>query len=162
MCVNNCVNTLKLAQAKIPTDRLSIWVEYRIDRGTIYIEMCWNSLETFPSVEETLFTFYSDISPVCKYKEIVFAYADNTEVYTLYRYAFRLYELTPNITFCSPNGIGVRRVNSTTRNALGPDITRSMARPVSFLINLKIASNQNKTIKDTEKRKYKTKKIQAG
>lgn len=68
-----------------------------------------------------------------------------------------IYQLTPNITFCRPNGIGVRRVNSTTRNALGPDITRSMARPVSFLINLKIESNQ--TIRDTEKKEIRTKEL---
>lgn len=116
----------------------------------IYVQISWKHfLQLCILVQETLYTFYSEIS-----------YRYNREVHILYRYAFRLYQLTPNITFCSPNGIGVRRVNSTTRNALGPDITRSMARPVSFLINLKIASNQNKTIKDTEKkRKYKTKKI---
>lgn len=51
------------------------------------------------------------------------------------------FKLTPNIAFCIPNGIGVRRVNRTTLNALGPEITRSIARPVSFLINLKIEAN---------------------
>lgn len=115
----------------------------------IYVEIVWKHfLQLCVRVQETQYTFYSEIS----YRGIVSAYIDNIEVYTLYRYAFKLYQLTPNITFCSPNGIGVRRVNSTTRNALGPDITRSMARPVSILINLKIASNQNKTIKDTEKK----------
>ena len=47
-----------------------------------------------------------------------------------------MFTLTPNIAFCMPNGMGVKRVNNTTRNALGPDITRNIARPVSFLINL--------------------------
>jgi len=36
--------------------------------------------------------------------------------------------------------MGVSRVKSTTRNAFGPDITRRIARPVSFLINLQIES----------------------
>lgn len=45
-------------------------------------------------------------------------------------------KLTPNIVFCKPKGIGVRRAKSTTRKALGPDITRRIARPVSVFINL--------------------------
>lgn len=44
--------------------------------------------------------------------------------------------LTPKIVFCNPNGSGVRRVNKTILNARGPDITRNIARPVSFFINL--------------------------
>lgn len=47
-----------------------------------------------------------------------------------------LVKLTPNIVFCRPNGIGVRRANRTTLKALGPDITRRIARPVSVFINL--------------------------
>lgn len=41
------------------------------------------------------------------------------------------------MVFCRPNGIGVSLANNTTLNARGPAITRSMARPVSFFINLK-------------------------
>lgn len=55
-------------------------------------------------------------------------------------------KLTPNIVFWSPNGIGVSRASRTTRKALGPDITRSIARPVSVFINLKI-----KVVRTTEK-----------
>lgn len=43
---------------------------------------------------------------------------------------------TPKIVFCRPNGIGVSLANNTTLNARGPAITRRMARPVSFFINL--------------------------
>lgn len=47
-------------------------------------------------------------------------------------------QLTPKIVFCNPNGIGVRRANSTTLKARGPDMTLNIARPVSVFINLKI------------------------
>lgn len=59
-----------------------------------------------------------------------------TILYSCKNHTYYVPKLTPNIVFCNPNGIGVNRVNKTTLNALGPDITRNMARPVSFLINL--------------------------
>ena len=40
------------------------------------------------------------------------------------------------MVFCRPKGIGVNLANNTTRNARGPDITRSMDFAVSFFINL--------------------------
>lgn len=50
------------------------------------------------------------------------------------------------MVFCSPNGMGVSLANNTILNARGPDITRRMARPVSFFINLEERNEQKVTI----------------
>lgn len=73
-----------------------------------------------------------------RYRQILFKLNSNEKLYKFAQKEWIFnHSLTPNIAFCKPNGIGVNRVNITTLNALGPDITRSIARPVSFLIILK-------------------------